>query len=566
MKFNEVLNNYISILNSSSKEVADISNISESVISRYRSGKRKPKVNSKQLNDLINGLYDISVSKNMSIKKEEIEKNINDSLNEEDFNYETFSKNLNLLIKALNININDMSKYIMFDSSYISRIRYNKSKPSNPSELANKITNYVMSKYSNNLDVLSNLIKDELNVDNMYNKLFHWLTSNQDYGEESISNFLNKLDNFDLNNYIKSIKFDELKVPSIPFYRAKSKTYYGIEEMKKGELDFFKATVLSKNNDDIFMCSDMPMEDMAEDIDFGKKWMFGIALCLKKGLHLNIIHNLDRPFNEMMLGLESWIPIYMTGQIRPYYFKNLKNTVYNHLNYVSGVAALNGECITGEHNKGKYTLITDKKDLEYYKTKSKLLLNTANSLMDIYTSYNSEFIQFKNSDYNIHENRKRYIYSLPLFTISEELLKKILKRNKVSSEDVKKILEYRKEELLNVNNLLKTNTIIDNLFIYDEKDFKDKKITLSLDNIFYDKAIYYNYNEYCEHLKNTLKFNENYIVNELKERTFDNISVTIVGKKYVVISKKQAPIIHFVIRHPKLVDAISNFKALVKED
>ena len=48
MKFNEVLNNYISILNSSSKEVADISNISESVISRYRSGKRKPKVNSKQ--------------------------------------------------------------------------------------------------------------------------------------------------------------------------------------------------------------------------------------------------------------------------------------------------------------------------------------------------------------------------------------------------------------------------------------------------------------------------------------------------------------------------------------
>ena len=56
------------------------------------------------------------------------------------------------------------------------------------------------------------------------------------------------------------------------------------------------------------------------------------------------------------------------------------------------------------------------------------------------------------------------------------------------------------------------------------------------------------------------------LFNELKERTFDNISVTIVGKKYVVISKKQTPIIQFVIRHPKLVDAISNFKALVKED
>ena len=40
--------------------------------------------------------------------------------------------------------------------------------------------------------------------------------------------------------------------------------------MKKGELDFFKATVLSKSMEDVFMCSDMPMEDMAKDLDFGK--------------------------------------------------------------------------------------------------------------------------------------------------------------------------------------------------------------------------------------------------------------------------------------------------------
>ncbi|UKI27869.1 MAG: hypothetical protein L6V91_04800 [Bacilli bacterium] len=41
--------------------------------------------------------------------------------------------------------------------------------------------------------------------------------------------------------------------------------------MKQGELNFFKGTVLSKSKEDIFMCSDMPMEDMAKDIDFSKK-------------------------------------------------------------------------------------------------------------------------------------------------------------------------------------------------------------------------------------------------------------------------------------------------------
>ena len=197
-----------------------------------------------------------------------------------------------------------------------------------------------------------------------------------------INDFLTNLDKFDLNDFIKAIKFDELKVPNIPFYKAKSKSYYTVEEMKTGELDFFKATVLSKSNDDIFMCSDMPMEDMAKDTDFGKKWMFGIAMCLKKGLHLNIIHNLDRPFNEMMLGLESWIPIYMTGQVSPYYLKNYKNSVYNHLNYTSSSVSLTGECINSYHDKGKYYLTSNQKEVMYYKEKANLLLKKASSLKD----------------------------------------------------------------------------------------------------------------------------------------------------------------------------------------
>ena len=61
-----------------------------------------------------------------------------------------------------------------------------------------------------------------------------------------------------------------------------------------------------------------------------------IAMCLKKGLHLNIIHNLDRPFNEMMLGLESWIPIYMTGQVSPFYYKNNNTNIYHHFNMSLG--------------------------------------------------------------------------------------------------------------------------------------------------------------------------------------------------------------------------------------
>ena len=38
--------------------------------------------------------------------------------------------------------------------------------------------------------------------------------------------------------------------------------------MRAGELDFLKATVLGRSLDPVFLCSDMPMDDMAQDEDF----------------------------------------------------------------------------------------------------------------------------------------------------------------------------------------------------------------------------------------------------------------------------------------------------------
>ena len=339
--------------------------------------------------------------------------------------------------------------------------------------------------------------------------------------------------------------------------------------MKKGELDFFKATVLSKSKEDIFMCSDMPMEDMAKDIDFGKKWMFAIAMSLKKGLHINIIHNLDRPFNEMMLGLESWIPIYMTGQVSPFYLKEVKNTPYNHLNYVSGVAALSGECIKGYHNKGKYYLTSNSRELEYYQEKKDLLLKKANSLMDIYNELNINKLKaFLLKDTKVIADRKRILSSLPLFTINDELLLKILKRNKLSKEEIKKIVNYKKEEEKNINIILKNGIITDNIFIEEKSTFDKDNIYLSLENIFYKDKIKYTYEEYKEHLKNTRDYskkNKNYKININNIKTFNNISINIVKDNYVVITKQDFPTIHFIIRHPKLIDAINNFNPLVIE-
>ena len=575
MNFKEVLNEYLKELNCSSKKLSNESGLSESVISRYRSGERTPLKNSEQLNKLTKALFNIAKDNGKNkYTLDNIVSDFNSTLASDDFDYTTFSNNLNTLITSLNINTHEMSKYIVFDASHISRIRYGKAKPSNPVEFSNKICSYILNRYKNpddinNLMMIIGCKKSDLSNEKIYSTLFNWLTSEIVPVKNQISDFLHHLDSFNLDDYIKVIKFDELKVPSIPFYKAKTKHYYGIEEMKQGELNFFKGTVLSKSKEDIFMCSDMPMEDMAKDIDFGKKWMFAIAMCLKKGHHLNIIHNLDRPFNEMMLGLESWIPIYMTGQISPYYLSNLKNNVYNHLNYVSAAAALSGECINGFHNKGMYYLTTNKNEIEYYKEKSDLLLKKAKPLMEIYRENNiKEYHLFLKKDENIECDRTRYISSLPLFTISDELLIKILKRNKLTKEEIDKIIKYKNNEFKYMNSILKKNKVFDYIYVIKEDEFISDTPSLLLNNLFIDKIINYTYKEYIEHLKLTNEYaknNKNYNILTEKDKTFKNITITILKNNHVIISKNSNPTIHFVIRHPKLVAAIESFNPLVKE-
>ena len=189
--------------------------------------------------------------------------------------------------------------------------------------------------------------------------------------------------------------------------------------------------------------------------------------------------------------------------------------------------------------------------------------------MDIYRKENSnEFKIFLQNDKNIKSDRKRFLSSLPLFTITDSLLIEILKRNKISEDDIKKIICYKNEEKNHIESILLNNRIFDNIYTFNEKEFNEDKPILTLNNMFYTKEIYYSYKEYKKHLELTQKYsknNLNYEIIKLKNRTFKNITISILLNNYVIISKNTNPTIHFVIRHKKLTDAIKNFNPLIKE-
>ena len=72
MSFNEKLNKYLTEFKISSKQLSEISGISESVISRYRSGKRIPKIDSDNFNSIVDACFNISTKTDKTYTKEDI--------------------------------------------------------------------------------------------------------------------------------------------------------------------------------------------------------------------------------------------------------------------------------------------------------------------------------------------------------------------------------------------------------------------------------------------------------------------------------------------------------------
>lgn len=569
--FCKKLNEYLNMLCCSGREFSELSGISEATVSRYKSGARMPKANSEDMKRLCRGIYTLARQKGFeNISYKNILQELNALAENEAFDFTGLREKLNILCNIFSVNLADMSKSLKYDPSYISRIKSGKRKPANPQKFAIDIAWYFSGYYNSVNDKkiaaeILNTAQTLIQTREAYAaQLINWLTDSTTAKnpENPMEKFLTALNSFNLNEYIKAIRFDELKVPSLPFQLPTSKSYYGIEEMKSGELDFLKATALSKSKVDVFMYSDMQMDDMAADIGFSKKYMFGLAAMLKKGLHLNVVHNLNRPFNELMLGFECWIPLYMTGQISPYYLKGVHNQFFCHFLNVSGAAALSGECISGLHSKGRYYLTKNKEELSYYQERSAFILKKAHPLMDIYREDKAaELAAFMISDSHTGGNRRSILSVLPIYTATDKFLKGFLDRRGVPLNEKQKILDYaalRKEQILKI---LENNSVSDEIPYLDKNTFDTHPQALSLSLMFCNENYEYTYDEYTEHMRLTKEFereNKNYSITQTKKNAFSNIQITIHENECVMISKNKTPTIHFVLRHPILREAIEN--------
>lgn len=570
MKFHEQLNQYIESIGVSGKELSEYSGLSQPLISRYRKGNRIPSSEGGQIEKLAAGLAKAAERRGeKNLKPDQIKRTLLGTLPQND--NADISFHLNNLIIALDINVSKMAQVLHYDASYISKVRQGKRKPSDKDLFCFDIIVYVSNHFydESSRAILSELMGCNLSEldskDSLRVKLTEWFhASKQDpMGKMNyMDRFLEKLDEFDLQEYITAIQFDKLKVPKVPFQIPASRHYVGLKEMREGEQDFLKSAVLSKSMEPLYLCSDMPVEDMAEDTDFAKKYMFGLAMVLKKGLHINVIHNVDRLMADMMLGLENWIPLYMTGQITPRYLKGNHNQIYQHLHYCSGTAAMMGEGICGRHERAHYYLTNKKDEVRWMREYMGDLFRKSDSLMDIYTEGQEEKLeQFLKKNCDIRGERRRILTSPPLFVLSKQEFADILKQKNLSTEIEREIISSFLKHKEKLEYIIEKNSICDSLSVLTMDEYQKQPVWVSFPGSFVKQGILLTYEEYVRCIEAAKIYSQehlNYHFLMKREKGFRNIQITIHKGKWCMISKGKSPMIHFVVRHPKLRFAFEN--------
>ena len=569
MSFQECLNNYIEEIQCRGKELAKNSDISETVLSRYRKGERVPAADSEYLEKLAEGIIKTVAEKGMKgFEARTVLQNLKKSLEIEKKEPVFNSEKLDILLRELEVNLSKIASFLHYDPSYLSKIRTGKRTPAHPQEFVDRICDYITINYKDEQDrakvfTLIGCDVKKMEDDSLYKDVLRsWMYSEKLEDVDYLSGFLRRVDAFNLDDYIRAIHFDSFKVPKVPFQLPVSKHYYGLEEMRAGELDFLKQTVLSKSMKPLYLCSDMPVEDMAADEEFAKKYMFGLAMVLKKGLHINIIHDVERPMKDMMLGLENWVPLYMTGQISPYYIKGAQNRVYSHLHYCSGQAAMTGDCISGHHELAHYYLTSRKEEVAISEKNMKFLLKKANPLMEIYTvDRKKELDTFLSEDIRREGNRRRVLAAPALAVMPERVVSEILERNHISEIEKRLIFKCREKEKYRLEEILKHSTVTDEIVEISAEEYEKYPLGLSLADCFLEKNMQLTYDEYIEGIKAAEEYAEthdNYIFQTTKVKGFHNIQITCFEEKWCMVSKNRAPSIHFVIHHPKLRYALEN--------
>ena len=587
--FSEKVKQILALLETSSADIARISDCDKSHISRMVSGARKPKVNGAAAWRLVSGIYLAADEKGRTNKlceiircergcsadeiKTHLMKWLYDGEETEDAKpqspadktpYRAFGEKLGAAMELTGLSNIRMGKLLNIDPSYISRFRSGlrspKANPKMMSDICVTLTERAAS--HGKLSALARLTGSEAestaDCESISDSVYEWLYSDERTDETPlVQGLIDQIGSFSADIIKPPLSFEEATDEDI--ISEDISAYYGLAGLQRAVIRFL-GNVFRRGEKELYLYSDQNMDWMTADPYFRAKWASLMILCVTNGTRISIIHNINRDLSEMAAAIKSWLPLYPSGMIKSYYCKLRAGERFSTTLFLCpGYACISGSNAAGtENEKGMYRFDTDRSQLTAYK-------NTYNELLEhsgeLARTYLTDYIE--GTDGYDDLPLSVISYTLSLATMPEDTLLSILDRSGKDMAEITRITELHKKLSCLTEHHARDCRLHEFAPLPADEELFGGRVIADIPGC----SLSYTPKEYADHIRNIISFLENYTNYRffiVPEAPFEEISI-IVSERSVAVTRRKAPYVTILFEHPDLCRAFSAYTERIGE-
>ncbi len=377
-------------LNAGSVDIARLTSSSPTAYSRLRSGSRVPQPGSPTIRRLVQGillfaketeqtakLYTLVECDEHADPEQAVTKWLFSDRNEasgedEQERMHQFGMRLDRLMQLCGYNNRRLSEDSETEYSYLSRMRRGRRLPQSGSASLRRIcdTLYARAEETAQIGAVSELTGIPLTHLNA-SVLRDWLCGYSDEaGVTVIHRFL---------GHVGQMTQAAACMPALPQIPAPviQPFYSGAEGLQQAVIRFLTEV---PDGCTLLLYSDDPMDWMSGS--FRMVWAALMQKALQRGVRIRIIHNIDRSLPEMVQGIESWMPLYLTGAISPFYSLHPCGERFRHTLFLCpDCAAVTGFTAAGAASGFHY--VTDAAALAQFAESFEVLISGCEPLLTV---------------------------------------------------------------------------------------------------------------------------------------------------------------------------------------
>ena len=599
MLFREKISLLLYELGVSNVTLSRASELDVSLISRFRSGERVPSRFSPQLDRLATGAATLAVQLGKSKRLCEIcgvpscedAKDIYDALaawiNREDsglkpqrartaapgghraagvLQQRAFADTLNALMNAAGVSNAELAHAMNTDAQHISRIRSGMRRPDLNGRLTSNICTYLCAHPATQRQraALCEIAGVDLsaNSETLYVALYNLLHPHADVDERIFTdNLLARLD--EQQEVIAGLDIGEF--PHIEGVHPEAVAYYaGSAGFQAAIMRLVRVAMDDAEVHELVFYSDQPCHVLSADEDFCELLASQIIVLLKRGVRLRVIHDLGQSPSALLHLFEKWMPLYLTGQVQPYFCRCPRDVRFSVSMFIAGrKAAVTSMCVTSALPISQYQFTENPMLVANMRVQFAALLRSCLPLTRMYlphqaAAYLDKLAQFERAagDTDV------LLTSLSIYSMPHGLFRRILARGDVPIDVARPLLNHHALSVQRAHRNLSLYHVADYIALPPATQLAGGQVRVPLTGFLPGSELFYTPKEYGEHLAAMVQLMgkyPRYEIHVLPDQPFAGISVIMRQGVGALINKTIVPEVAFFCEHPLLHSGFSVF-------